>query len=314
MTGQRTRRSLQILSALALTLAPLGCGGGGGPIAEPIIVDGSSTVFRISRAAQEAYRGIKPATLVIVGSHGTGGGFQRYLQNEVDIIDASRTAKPEEEAKAKAQAIEWTRFLVGYDGITVVVNPKNDFVKSLSTDQLKKIWSADGSAATWKDVDPAWPNRKIVLYSPDNKSGTYEFFIEAILGKGVKQRKDVQAGADDNILVKGVAADADAIGYFGYAYFAANKDKLRAVPIQQARGEPILPSPETILKQTYQPLSRPLFIYVKNQAMKRPEVADFVAYYVNNVAALAEKGGYVAPTEADRAANQKDLPPIAGAQ
>ena len=169
---------------------------------------------------------------MVVDNHGTGGGFSRYLEGEVDIVDASRAAKPDEESKAKAQGIEWTRFLVGYDGITLVVNPKNDFVKSLSVEQLKAIWAPASKVKTWKDVDPAWPDRKIILYSPDNDSGTFEFFTEAIVGKAKSQRDDVQQSSDDNTLVNGVAGDPDGLGYFGYAYYAANRDKLRAVAVQ----------------------------------------------------------------------------------
>ena len=178
---------------------------------------------------------VNPKVNVVVDNHGTGGGFSRYLKGEVDIVDASRPAKPDEEAKAKAQGIDWTRFLVGYDGITVVVNPKNDFVKALTVAQLKALWEPESKVKTWKDLDPSWPDRKIVLYCPDNDSGTFEFFTEAIVGKARSQREDVQASSDDNILVKGVAGDRDGLGYFGYAYYAANKDKLRAVPIKDER-------------------------------------------------------------------------------
>ena len=232
-------------------------------------------MFRISKAAQEDFGSVNPDIMVVVDNHGTGGGFGRYLQGEVDIVDASRPAKPDEEAKAKAQGIEWTRFLVGYDGITLVVNPKNDFVKSLSVEQLKTIWAPGSKVKTWKDVDPVWPDRKIVLYSPDNDSGTFEFFTEAIVGKAKSQRDDVQQSSDDNTLVNGVAGDVDGLGYFGYAYYADNKDKLRAVAVQNGPdAKPVLPSPETIPDKTYAPLSRPLFIYVKNSATRRPEVAQ----------------------------------------
>jgi phosphate transport system substrate-binding protein len=232
----------------------------------------------------------------------------------VDIVDASRAAKADEEAKAKAQGIDWTRFVVGYDGITVVVNHKNDFVKSLTVGQLKALWAPESKAKTWKDLDPSWPDRKVVLYCPDKDSGTFEFFTEAVVGKAKSQRDDVQASSDDNILVRGVAGDADGLGYFGYAYYAANKDKLRAVPIQAGPdAAPVEPSPATILDKTYSPLSRPLFLYAKDSAMRRPEVAAFLGYYLENVADLAEKGGYVAPTADDREANRKSFPAPDGA-
>ena len=212
--------------------------------------------------------------MVVVDYHGTGGGLQHDTSRARSTSSTPRgEAKADEEAKAKAQGIEWTRFLVGYDGITLVVNPKNDFVKSLTVEQLKAIWEPESKVKTWKDVDPSWPDRKIILYSPDNDSGTFEFFTEAIVGKAKSQREDVQQSSDDNILVIGVAGDTDGSGYFGYAYFAANKDKLRAVAVQNGpSAPPVLPSPETIIDKTYAPLSRPLFIYVKNSAARRPEV------------------------------------------
>ncbi len=310
--------SKRMIGLVLLTGIAAGCGssdgpaaGGGGGALKPattVIVDGSSTVYRISMAARAAFQKVKPDTVVVVDYHGTGAGFSRYLDGEVDIIDASRAAKPSEESKAKAQGIEWSRFLVGYDGITLVVNPKNDFVKSLSVEQLKRIWAPGSKAVRWKDVDPAWPKREIMLYSPDNDSGTFEFFVEAIVGKDVGQRDDVQPSSDDNILVIGVAGDPDALGYFGYAYFAANQDKLRAVAVQNGPGAPaVLPSPATIIDKTYAPLSRPLFIYVKNSAARRTEVGEFLKYYLDNIDQLAVTGGYAPPTAEDKAANQATL-------
>jgi phosphate transport system substrate-binding protein len=311
--SRRAAGPLCLNFALAVVLA--GCGGGGSDEGQPgsrgsgggtIVVDGSSTVFRISKAAQEAYAAGHPEVTVVVDNHGTGGGFGRYLQGEVDVVDASRDASETETAKAKAQGIEWTRFLVGYDGITLVVNPKNDFVKSLSVEQLRKLWSPGSAVKTWKDLDPSWPDRKIVLYSPDNDSGTFEFFTEAIVGKKSAQRDDVQQSSDDNTLVSGVAGDVDGIGYFGYAYYAANTSKLRAVPVQAGPdARPIMPSHDTVLDKSYKPLSRPLYIFVKNASLRRPEVSAFVKYYLLNIKALTEKAGYVAPTDDDKAANQK---------
>ena len=309
-------RSLALFASAALLA---GCGGGGGETGtarpgassaeQTVTVDGSSTVFQISNAAQEAYSKVAPDVTVVVNRSGTGGGFSKYLQGEVDIVDASRAAKPDEEAKAKAQGIEWTRFLVGYDGITLVVNPKNDFVKALTVAQLKAIWEPKSAVKTWKDVDPTWPDRKIVLYCPDHDSGTFEFFTEAIVGKAKAQREDVQGNSDDNALVSGVAGNVDGLGYFGYAYYAENKDKLTAVPVQNGPdAKPVLPNPETILSKSYAPLSRPLYLYVKNSAMRRPEVAGFLKFYLDNASDLATKGGYVAPTAEDKAANQSALP------
>jgi phosphate transport system substrate-binding protein len=302
------------LSALAvLSVGIVGCGADEPPtVAGPegeqptgtVIVDGSSTVYRISKAAQEAFEAINPKVTVVVDNHGTGGGFSRYLEGEVDIVDASRTAKEQEASKAKAQGIDWTRFTVGNDGITLVVNPKNTFVKSMTVEQLKKLWRPGSTVKTWKDLDPTWPDRKIILYSPDNNSGTYEFFIEAIIGDAKSQREGVQQSSDDNTLVSGVVNDADGLGYFGYAYYAANKEYLRPIAVQNGpHAKPVLPSPETIADKSYKPLSRPLFIFVKNSAARRPEVKQFVQYYLDHVDGLSVKGGYDPPTAEDRKAN-----------
>jgi phosphate transport system substrate-binding protein len=297
---------------MALAAGLPGCGGGE-PL-EMVTVDGSSTVFRISRAAQIDFRKVEPDIRVAVGNHGTGGGFDRYFQGELDIIDASRDAKPEELAKAEQQDLDWTRFLVAYDGITVVVNPQNDFVKSLSVEQLKKLFAPESQVNSWKDLDPSWPDRPITLYAPDVDSGTFEFFSDAIVAKGTKtHRSDVQPSPDDNTLVTGVAGDADALGYFGYAYYTANSSRLRAVPIQDGDNAPVMPSTETILSGTYRPLSRPLYIFVKNVSLKRPSVAKFVKHYLDHTDALATSAGYVPPTESDQAANAEALAKVTGA-
>ena len=312
-------RGVLLTIGFSLLLGHLsGCGGSddaasGGPgsgtkASATILVDGSSTVFRISKAAQEGFHRINPDVTVVVDNHGTGGGFSRYLQGEVDIVDASRSAKPDEESKAKQQGLEWTRFLVGYDGITLAVNPKNDFVKYLTVEQLKTIWGPESNVKTWKDVSPSWPARRIIFYSPDNDSGTFEFFTEAITGKAKSQRDDVQQNADDNTLVNGVAGDTDGLGYFGYAYYAANKDKLRALGVAKtATATPVVPSPETIADKSYSPLSRPLFIYVKNASARRPEVSQFLKYYLENIEKLAVKAQYDAPSADEKTANLETL-------
>ncbi len=304
-------------AALIFAWALAGCGGpdaeapgakSGGSDNPLVVVDGSSTVYRISKAAQEDFDAVDAKVEVTVGNSGTGGGFTKYLANEIDIVDASRPAKKEEEAKAKEQGLNWDRYLVGYDGITVIVNPKNDFVKELSVAQLKRIWEPESKVKTWKDLDPSWPDREIKLYSPDDKSGTFEFFTEAVNGKAKSQRKDVQQSADDNTLVIGVGGDPDGIGYFGYAYFKENEAKLRAIPIRKAPYAPaVMPSPETILSKEYSPLARPLYIYVKRSSFRREAVAKFVRYYLDHIAELAVKAKYVAPTGEDVKANKATL-------
>jgi phosphate transport system substrate-binding protein len=313
MTLRGLRGTIGLPFLWALSMAT-GCGGGGaggvtgaGPT-PAIVIDGSSTVYRISKAAQDAFKLVEPTTVVVVDFHGTGAGFSHYLEGEIDIVDASRPAKAADEAKAKAQGIDWSRFLVGYDGITLVVNPKNDFVKSLTVEQLKKLWGPASTVRTWKDLDRSWPDREIIFYSPDHDSGTFEFFTEATVGESKKQREDVQMSPDDNTLVRGIESDTDGLGYFGYAYYAANKDTLRAVAIQNgAAAAPVLPSPATIIDKTYAPLSRPLFIYVKNSAARRPEVGRFLKFYLEKIDQFAVEGGYASLTDEDKAANQATL-------
>jgi phosphate transport system substrate-binding protein len=195
----------------------------------------------------------------------------------------------------------------------LVVNVKNDFVKDLSVDQLKAIWSPDSKVKTWKDINPEWPDRRIVFYSPDNDSGTFDFFTEAIVGKIKSQRDGVQQNSSDNALVQGIDGDLDGMGYFGYPYYSSNKDKLRAVAIRNGPdAKPVLPSPETIRDKSYAPLSRPLYIFVKNSAARRPEVAGFVRHYLENIDKFATEGGYDAPTAQDKAANQEALTKLLG--
>lgn len=274
------------IKVFLLAMLVVGCGG---VDTTPIIIDGSSTVFRISKAAQSEFNKTNPEVDVIVESHGTGGGFGRYLAGEVDIVDASREAKGDE-AKGAVGDLAWTKHLVAYDGITLVVNPANDFVNDLTVEQLKKIWESGSKVNTWKDINPQWPDRKINFFSPDKDSGTFEFFTEAINHKGRSQRDGVQVSPDDNALVRGVAGDKDSLGYFGYAYYTSNSDKLKSVKVNGVE-----PNKETIKNGKYPALTRPLFIYVKNKSRERPEVKSFVSYYLGNASELSEKSGYVSP-------------------
>lgn len=267
-----------------------GCGGG----IDPVVLDGSSTVFRISKVAQVWYDKVDPETDVIVESHGTGGGFSRYFEGEADIVNASRKAKPSEEAKAVGENA-WSRFIVGHDGITVVVHPENDFVESLTLDQLKAIWEPGSKIFTWRDLNPAWPDRRISLFSPDKDSGTFEFFTEAVVRKARAQRDDVQASPDDNTLVRGVAGDRDSLGYFGFAHYTANRNKLKCVKLVSKSGKPVEPSLETILSGEYPALSRPLYLYVRNAAAERSRVRGFLGYYLSQVTDISERAGYVGP-------------------
>ncbi|GLC88628.1 PstS family phosphate ABC transporter substrate-binding protein [Lysinibacillus piscis] len=254
--------------------------------------DGSSTVAPIIEAVVEEYAGAQPDVKVSVGVSGTGGGFEKFIAGETDFSNASRPIKDEEKAKLDEAGIAFTELALAYDGLSVVVNPENDWAKDLTVDQLKKIWIEDGTEKKWSDIDPSWPAEKIVFYSPGTDSGTYDYFDEVILD-GADLAKTATLSEDDNMLVQGVAGDKNAIGFFGYAYYLENKDKLAIVKI-----DGVEPTGDTIQSGEYKPLSRPLFTYVKNSAMKDNAAAyDFIKYTIENAGAMADAVGYVALPE-----------------
>ncbi|HEY1024010.1 MAG TPA: PstS family phosphate ABC transporter substrate-binding protein [Sphingobacteriaceae bacterium] len=264
-----------------------------------IRIDGSSTVFPLSEAVAEEFRAVEPEVRVTVGESGTGGGFKKFSRGEIDINDASRPITAEEIELCKSGGIEFIELPVAYDGLAVVVSKENDFVDYLTVEELKKIWepAAQGKIKTWNQVRPSFPNQPINLYGAGTASGTYDYFTEAIVGKAKASRGDYNASEDDNVLVKGVSSDKNALGYFGLAYYENNADKLKLVPIDDkndANGKgAILPSQETVSNGTYQPLARPEFIYVSAKSADRPEVQAFVKFYLENAAALAKEIGYV---------------------
>lgn len=259
-----------------------------------IVVNGSSTVYPVGIIAAEEFMAENPGVNVTVGDAGSGAGFEMYAAGEVDFSEASRPIKPEEEEAIKAAGMTPVEYTLGYDGITVVVNAENDFVDHLTVDELKKIWEADSEVTTWADVRAEWPEEEIVLYGPGTESGTYDFFIEAIIGEeeGATLRSDYTANADDNILVQGVAGDPYSLGFFGYAYYAENQDKLKAVPVDNGDG-PVEPSIETISDESYTPLARPLFIYPNSEKMAdNPALQPFVEFYLDNAKQFVEQAGY----------------------
>lgn len=258
-----------------------------------ISIDGSSTVFPITEAvAEEFQKEVKGKVKVTVGISGTGGGFKKFCAGETDISNASRPIKDEEKELCKAAGIEFIELPVAYDALTVVVNPGNSSIKSMTVDELKKMWSAEtqGSVSKWSDVNPSWPQSKMALYAPGTDSGTFDYFSEAVVDK--KHRSDITASEDDNILVQGVARDDNAIAYFGYAYYEANKNRLKAVAIDDGKG-PVLPSREAVENGTYTPLSRPIFIYVSKKVAERPDVSQFVDFYLKNAATYSAEVGYI---------------------
>lgn len=254
-------------------------------------LDGSSTVFPIAEAAAEEFQKEFPKVRVTVGLSGTGGGFKKFAAGEIDVANASRKIKAEEAKKAEANKIEYIEIPVANDGISVVVNPNNKFVKSLTLAQLKALWEPGSKVKTWKDLDPSWPADPIKLYGPGSDSGTFDFFTEHVMGTARLSRADYVASEDDNVLVTGVTKDKNALGYFGYAYYVENQKALRDIPIAKDK-EAVTPNPETIENGSY-PLARPLVVYVSKKAAARPEVKAFVEFLVKNAGTLAKEVGYV---------------------
>ena len=281
----------KILLLASLSLLLVGCGGSkqGTGLKGEVLIDGSSTVAPISQAVAEEFSKENSDVNVSVGISGTGGGIKKFVSGEIDIADASRAMKPEELSTAQKNGIEFIELKIGLDGLTVVANPENTWAQNLTTEDLKKIWADGSTVKTWKEVNPAWPAEPIKLYGPDQDSGTYDYFIEEILGKDGKIRKDYSPSSDDNQLVQGVEGDKGALGYFGYAYYLEQKDKLKALSING-----ISPSDETVKNGTYKPLSRPLYIYINKKSFtEKAQVKSFVQFYIKNAAELVKSSGYV---------------------
>jgi len=259
-------------------------------------IDGSSTVFPVTEAVAEDFQKAKKQKVkVTVGISGTGGGFKKFCRGETDISNASRPILKAEMADCQKAGIEYYELPVAFDALTVVVNPKNTFIKQLTVAEMKKMWEpgAQGKVTRWNQVNPAWPDQPMKLFGPGADSGTFDYFTEAVVGKSKSSRGDFTASEDDNVLVTGVSRDVNGLGYFGYAYYIENKDKLKAVPIVNDKGQAVEPSMEAVLKGSYTPLARPIFIYVSAKSLARPEVKEFVEYYMTNGAALAKEVKYV---------------------
>lgn len=260
-----------------------------------IKINGSSTVQPIANAVKEEFAKLYPEVTVSVDGKGTGNGFELFQDKETDISDASRPIKPGEFQKCKDNGVEFVEIPVAYDGLTIVIHPKNDWVETLTIDQLKKIFVGNEAAKKWSDVDPSWPEETIEIFAPGTGSGTYDYFREVVIGKTEAQlRGDMNLNEDDNVLVNGVAGNQYSIGFFGVAYYEESKDKLKAAKIVNPKdGQPYLPSPENIASGQYAPFSRPLFIYVSTASLPRPEIATFVSFFLENAPDLCERVGYV---------------------
>lgn len=290
-----------IVTSLLIVGIIAACGGGeGGSGAESseILIDGSSTVFPISQAVAEEFRVDRPEVQIPVGISGTGGGFKRFVEGEIDIADASRPIKDSESVQAAANGVEFTEFTIAYDGLSIAINKSNDFATCLTVAELKKIWEPGSSVDNWNEVRSEFPDKPLRLYGPDTDSGTFDYFTAAINDKEDASRADYTASSDDNVLVQGVSGDQGAMGYFGFAYYTENSEILNVVSVDGGDGC-VAPSVSTINDGSYSPLSREMFIYVNNASLERTEVRDFIEFYMNNAAELAEEVGYVGLSEAD---------------
>lgn len=286
-------------SSILFSLALLACGGGSDSgsadgLSGSISIDGSSTVYPITEAVAEEFgTEHQGAVRVTVGLSGTGGGFKRFCAGEIDISNASRPIKDSERELCAQNSITFVEIPIAYDGLSIVANPQNNFAQCLTVDELKKIWAPESKVQRWSEVRQGLPDSQLKLYGPGTNSGTFDYFTEEVIGKQGASRADYTASEDDNVLVQGVEGDANALGYFGYAYYKENAQRLKLVAVDGGKGC-VTPSEETIKNGTYTPLSRPLFIYVSQKAMARPEVKGFVEFYLTHGAELVPQVGYVA--------------------
>jgi phosphate transport system substrate-binding protein len=294
--------ALRYFGVAFLTLTAAACGGNNdaaqaGASAALITLDGSSTVFPIAEAVAEEFGKANPNVRTpTVGISGTGGGFQKFCRGETDISNASRPIRPAEIEACRKAGIEYIEVPIAYDGIAIVVNPKNTWADSITVAELKTMWApeAQGRVTRWIQIRPSWPNREIRLFGAGVDSGTYDYFTEATVGKEGASRGDFTSSEDDNVIVQGVGSDELALGFLPLAYFEENRERLKLVPVDDARGDngggPIAPSAETVRGGTYQPLSRPLFIYVARKAADRPEIQQFVEMFFSRDDLVREVG------------------------
>ena len=280
---------------------------GGETLSGEIAIDGSSTVFPIAQAVAEDFQIENPNVKVSVGLAGTGGGMEAFCAGETQIANASRPIAEDEVACLEDAGIEFTEFQIGVDGLAIVTNPQSDWVDCITTEQIKAIYGPDSKASSWSEIDASWPDVEIQIYGPDPDSGTYDYMAEEVVDPDADEpatRDDMTQSSDDNVLVQGVAGDEGSIGYFGFAYFAENEDKLKALAVDDGESGCVEPTPETVVANEY-PLSRPLFFYVANDSMSSPEVAALVEYWVTNAAGYATAVGYIeAPEDAASAAEE----------
>ena len=287
------------LLSCAIAMGALGFSGAVARAQATVKVDGSSTVFPVAEAvAEEFQKAKKGAIKVTVGIAGTGGGFKKFARGETDVSNASRPISKEEMKACKEGGIEYIELPICFDALTVAVNPKNDWVTSITVEELKKIWEPDaqGKITHWNQVRPEWPAEKLVLFGAGSDSGTFDYFTEAICGKAKASRGDFTASEDDNVLVQGIEGNKYSIGYIPYAYYEPHKSRMKALAIEWSKNSvktPVLPSTENVLKSIYNPLSRPLFIYVNRKSADKPEVKEFVEFFLKEAEKLTKEVKYL---------------------
>jgi phosphate transport system substrate-binding protein len=307
----RGARAAAVLAAAGLLLA--GCGGGSdtssgapGQISGPVVIDGSSTVEPLSSAAAELFQGENPGVNVTVGTSGTGGGFQKFCNGETDISDASRPIKDGEAAACQAKNIAYEQLQVANDALTVVVNKENTWADCLTVEQLKKIWEPGSTVKNWNEVDPSFPDVPLALFGPGADSGTFDYFTAEINGAEGDSRTDYSPSENDNVIVTGVQGSKGGMGYFGFTYFEENADKLKALQVNDGKGC-VAPSSESAQNGTYTPLSRPLFIYVSDVSLKKPQVVAFTEFYLTQDNQIVEAARFIPMTPEQKAKSEQAL-------
>ena len=317
-------RTAAVAAGLVLTLAA--CGGadagegsgssggsaeGGSELSGTIQIDGSSTVAPLSEAAAELFQEENPDVNVVVGTSGTGGGFEKFCAGDIDISDASRPIDEEEDAACEAAGIAFEEITVANDGLAVVVNPENDWATCLTVEQLKAIWAPGSKVANWNEVDPSFPDEPLQLFGPGTDSGTFDYFTGEINGEEGASRTDYQPSEDDNVIVQGVQGSPGAMGYFGLSYVSENEGAIKAVEVDGGEGC-VAPTVETVLDGTYTPLGRPLFVYPSATALERPEVQAFLEFYIENEKEIAEQALYVELSDEQQAEAEEKIANLAG--
>lgn len=294
-------KTINVFFIGVLAISLLSCGGSkkeqntsGVQLEGTITIDGSSTVYPMTEAVAEEFKKIQPNVRVSIGVSGTGGGFKKFGRNEIDINNASRPIKPKEIVICDSNKVEYIGLTIAYDGLAVIANPQNTWLETITVAELKKIWepSAQGKIKKWNQIRPEWPDKEIHLFGPGVASGTYDYFTEAIVGESGSSRGDFTASEDDHVLVQGIASDIYGLGFFGLAYYEENMSKLKLIAVDNGKGA-IKPTLETVASNTYEPLSRPIYIYVNKNASHREEIKAFIDFYLKNISVLSKDVGYI---------------------